>query len=62
MRKTYFAAQSLVGGSTKMVKLHVQVDRLACGHLQIADNTSLTAQAVVKKHYKTGETLMAHRI
>jgi UDP-3-O-[3-hydroxymyristoyl] glucosamine N-acyltransferase len=47
---TYFAAQSLVGGSTKVGKncmISGQVGMV--GHLTIADNTSMTAQAGISK-------------
>ena len=57
---TYFAAQSLVGGSTKIGKNCMFSGQVGIvGHLQIADNTSLTAQAGVSKNItKQGETLM----
>lgn len=57
---TYFAATGVVGGSTKigkncMISGHVGM----VGHLDIADNTTLTAQAGVSKSItKKGETLM----
>lgn len=57
---TYFAATGVVGGSTKigkncMISGHVGM----VGHLNIADNTTLTAQAGVSKSItKKGETLM----
>ena len=57
---TYFAATGVVGGSTKigkncMISGHVGM----VGHLEIADNTTLTAQAGVSKSItKKGETLM----
>jgi UDP-3-O-[3-hydroxymyristoyl] glucosamine N-acyltransferase len=57
---TYFAAQSLVGGSTKVGKncmISGQVGMV--GHLTIADNTSMTAQAGISKSItKPGDTYM----
>ena len=57
---TYFAAQSLVGGSTKVGKncmISGQVGMV--GHLTIADNTSMTAQTGISKSItKPGETYM----
>jgi UDP-3-O-[3-hydroxymyristoyl] glucosamine N-acyltransferase len=57
---TYFAAQSLVGGSTKVGKncmISGQVGMV--GHLTIADNTSMTAQAGISKSItKPGGTYM----
>jgi UDP-3-O-[3-hydroxymyristoyl] glucosamine N-acyltransferase len=57
---TYFAAQSLVGGSTKVGKncmISGQVGMV--GHLTIADNTSMTAQAGISKSItKPGEVYM----
>jgi len=57
---TYFAATGVVGGSTKigkncMISGHVGM----VGHLEIADNTTLTAQAGVSKNItQPGQTLM----
>jgi UDP-3-O-[3-hydroxymyristoyl] glucosamine N-acyltransferase len=57
---TYFAAQSLVGGSTKVGKncmISGQVGMV--GHLTIADNTSMSAQTGISKSItKPGETYM----
>jgi len=57
---TYFAATGVVGGSTRigkncMISGHVGM----VGHLEIADNTTLTAQAGVSKSItQPGQTLM----
>ena len=57
---TYFAAQSLVGGSTKVGKncmISGQVGMV--GHLTIADNTSMSAQTGISKSItKPGEIYM----
>lgn len=57
---TYFAAQGVVGGSTKIGKncmISGQVGMV--GHLQIADRTTMTAQTGISKSItKPGETYM----
>ena len=57
---TYFAATGVVGGSTKIGKNCMFSGHVGLvGHLEIADNTTLTAQAGVSKSItKKGETLM----